>query len=357
MADIILTGASWVSVIALWTSAASVYVSPAQFRLAGLAGLAFPIVLGGTLFTLFLTILFAPRRCWITLLGMLLSFGSIRSFYPINPFQSELPDSTLRVISYNTHSFYDATNDEQRKEVLQYLASQNADIFCYQEGSWNFPTWSKLDSTFTEQYPYIEVMVESGCHQGICSRYPVTRSQIVTRHTGNAAVAFWLSMPKGDSLLVVNCHLQSNQLTPEDRTQYSDIVHNPKQQSQRGDSVYATSRHLAGKVATSAAIRALMADTIATFLGQHPAIPTIVCGDFNDTPISYSTFRIKRCGFSDAFRMVGNGWGRSFNKDAIAVRIDHQFCSDHFQPVRAHIDNDIHWSDHYPIIASYVLRE
>lgn len=354
MTEAIMTGASWVSVIALWCCAASVYVHPSLARIASVAGLGFPLVLCGTVFVLFLCLLFAPRRSWICLLGMVCCAGSIRSYIPFNPLVKEDNDSALHFINYNVYAFTNVKEDSVRKEMLQYFLDEKADIICIQEGHVSFEKWREVLPEFKERLPYYTMPLPSALSNQICvSRYPILRSEVVTRYEGNAALAHWISMPSGDSLLVLNCHLYSNHLSPSDRTQYSDIVHHPQKSSQQRDSTYTTSRLLASKIANAAKIRALMSDTIVDYLRSHSGVPTIVCGDFNDTPISYSAYNMKRYGLKDAYRMVGNGMGRSFNKDAIAVRIDHQFCSDDLVPLRAKIDKSALWSDHYPLVVSY----
>lgn len=354
LADIIMTGASWASVVGLWVSAASVYVSPANVRLAGILGIGFPLMLVGTVVTLVLCLLFAPRRCWISLLGLICCIGSIRSYCPFNPFGTAAGPDALVVVSYNTQYFSETKTDEERARALQYFIDQGTDILVFQEGSDNITSWTKdLCPDFARRLPHTAIPFKGqSTVQGICSRYPIIGSELVSSHTGNAIVAFWLRPDKGDSLLVVNVHLKSNNLSIEDRENYAKIVKNPHHK-QSSDSTLLTSRTLASKISSSAGVRALMADTLADFLARHPSVPTIVCGDFNDTPISYSTQRIRRSGLTDAFRTVGNGIARSFNKDAIAVRIDHQFCTHDFTPLRAEIDKTAHWSDHYPLIVAY----
>lgn len=354
MASVVLTGASWVSVLGLWCAAASGYINPAHFRIASVMGIAFPLMLGGTVFCFFLSLLFAPRRSWICLLGLVLSAGSIRSYIPINPWLPKAEEDTLRLMSYNAHSFPDGNNDRCKRQILEYLCNQQADIICFQEGNNSIDKWTDLYPEFAKRYPHHAMPYDKETTwQSLYSRYPIVRHELVTTHTQNGVVAFWVVRAKGDTLLVVNTHLQSNNLTPEDRTQYTKLVKDRKQSKQHPDSTLLTSRHLAGKIASSAAIRASMADSIADFLSRHASTPTIVCGDFNDTPISYPAYRMKSAGLNDAFRMAGNGMGRSFNKDAILVRIDHQFCSDHLRPIRAEVDNTSLWSDHYPLIVTY----
>ena len=75
----------------------------------------------------------------------------------------------------------------------------------------------------------------------------------------------------------------------------------------------------------------------------------VAMGDFNDTPISYAHHKI--CSrLTDCYRATANGIGRSFNRDAIYVRIDNIFCSSHFKPFAVRVDDTVPFSDHYPII-------
>lgn len=348
-----VAGASWLSVLALWISASSVYVNPVHFKWFGIIGLAFPLFLGGTVVMLFVALLFAPRRSWIPLLGIAACFGSIRSYIPFNPFKEAVtPDrSHLRVVSYNVHMFL-FENDKNYTEISAYLRDLHAQIICIQEGppspALNDTLRQRFSNTSTPHYDYDCVNASS---IGIISSYPIVKKEVISRHEGNGIVAYWLLPSKEDSLLVVNCHLRSNMLTPDERSQYHAMVKSPDTQTE--DEMVNTSQKLASKIASSAQVRAGMADTLALFIEKHYDTPTIVCGDFNDTPISYSRYRVARTGMTDAFREVGMGVGRTFNRDAIYVRIDHMFCSSHFSPITTRIDDHSDFSDHYPIISTF----
>ena len=52
----------------------------------------------------------------------------------------------------------------------------------------------------------------------------------------------------------------------------------------------------------------------------------IVCGDFKDTPISY-THRVISKGLVDAFENSGSGLGISYNQNRFYFRIDHILTS------------------------------
>ena len=80
--SLFLAGASWFTVIALWLCALSPYVDPRQFGAAAAYALLFPLFLGGTVGMAVLCLVFAPRRVWIPLFGLLLCSGSIRTYAP-----------------------------------------------------------------------------------------------------------------------------------------------------------------------------------------------------------------------------------------------------------------------------------
>ena len=58
----------------------------------------------------------------------------------------------------------------------------------------------------------------------------------------------------------------------------------------------------------------------------------IVCGDFNDTPISY-TYRTMSRDLNDAFRKVGRGYSHTYRGFFNMLRIDYVLCSDEFAPL------------------------
>ena len=77
--------------------------------------------------------------------------------------------------------------------------------------------------------------------------------------------------------------------------------------------------------------------------------PVVVCGDLNDSPISYSCHRLSSR-LKSAFRQSGNGLGLSYNQKGFYFRIDHIFVSDYWQTYETHVDKTVPWSDHYPMI-------
>ena len=107
--------------------------------------------------------------------------------------------------------------------------------------------------------------------------------------------------------------------------------------------------------------RSIQADSLARHIqkamGDGPMPRTIiVCGDFNDSPISYSHYRVSRL-LKDAYTESGNGFGFSYNRNKMFFRIDHILASPNLKPYQCKVDRSIKESDHYPIYSYFVYRQ
>lgn len=352
-----MTIASAVAVVLLWTSAASPYVSPETLSVASLAGLAFPFSLALTIAVLLLTLLLAPRRSWICLAGMLLCIGTIRNYVPVN-LRSQPPRDALRIVSFNVYGWgkfperavEDA--DGKRHNVLaQYIGSLEPDIAFLQEAISEdkfiydhvLPEMhtkmyvDSIDMAFNVDYPAFNKAM-------LLSRFPIVKKQHIVRRYANGAAAFWLVPEPGDTIIAINCHLVSMGLNMNDRSGFSDMVKDSEHQIDKK-----TTRTLLGKIVQAGRYRAAMVDEIAAFVEKHKDKDIILAGDFNDTPVSYAHGQLTRY-LSDAFRCSGNGLGRSFNKDAMIVRIDHVLCSEGFKAYGFEVGPNLGVSDHNPVM-------
>ena len=94
---------------------------------------------------------------------------------------------------------------------------------------------------------------------------------------------------------------------------------------------------------------------MASYLKHYGKMSKIVCGDFNDGPISYAHRTIAK-GLTDCFVSSGNGFGISYHHSGFFVRIDNILCSDDWEPYECKVDDKIAVSDHYPIICKLKMR-
>lgn len=339
----VMTTLQVVAVGMLLLCAASVYVSPHDYSVVSVFTLGFPFLLILAIIIGFLALLFTPRRAWITPLGLLFCCGTIRNYCPLN-LPAAAPDSAWHVMTWNMGG----TNWDDsltRDSLANYLINEQLDLLVVQEIS--SPHADVLANALHHQMPYSSFKGDSQWYgHAIISRWPVLGSEKLTSNGANHTILHQLQMPQGDTLFVVSCHLQSMHLDHDVRSDYFAIVH--RQETNR-DSVQQTSETLLQHIRENGALRALQADTVAQFLRAHADSRIIVAGDLNDSPVSYTRQTIAEAApLTDCFRASGNGIGRSFNRDAIYVRIDHLFCTDNFKPYACRL-GQTRISDHYPM--------
>jgi endonuclease/exonuclease/phosphatase family metal-dependent hydrolase len=169
------------------------------------------------------------------------------------------------------------------------------------------------------------------------------------KSVGNGSVAYYLKV-QDDTVIVINNHLEGTHLSNEDRANYKRMIRGKMEK----DTVKTEAFFLLKKLGRYAAKRAPEADAVHAYIEAHREYPIIVCGDFNDSPISYSRRTIAQ-GLTDCYKETGCGIGLSYNQKGFFVRIDHILCSDHFKPYNCTVDNKMDASDHYPIICNLKL--
>jgi endonuclease/exonuclease/phosphatase family metal-dependent hydrolase len=81
----------------------------------------------------------------------------------------------------------------------------------------------------------------------------------------------------------------------------------------------------------------------------------VLCGDFNDTPVSYSYAQFTSS-MNDAFKTHGNGLERSYVGRFPSFRIDYIMHSDELVNTSFRtIDKE--FSDHRPVVATFSLEK
>lgn len=83
--------------------------------------------------------------------------------------------------------------------------------------------------------------------------------------------------------------------------------------------------------------------------------PVILAGDFNSVPNSYEYYHLSE-GLEDAFLDAGKGSATSFHDYKFPIRIDYIFSSKSIQPISYTVDRSVKLSDHYPVIATFLLN-
>ncbi len=337
------------TIIAMMMVGFSDRINPTEHALWSILGLGFPILLIINLGFLVFWVFFRARMVWLPLLGLLMCYVPIRKYTPFNP-PKDPPFKSLKVLSYNVFMFAVEDLDENEDNpIVNYILDSKADIVCLQEADTMGVKRKNVFKRFKAAFPYCDAEkapIKYGQTMILLSRFPILRKErIAYESEGNSSFAYIIDY-HGTEVLVINNHFESNRMTEEDKESYKSIVKDPLNNLDAPE----VPTRLIDKLTTAATLRAPQVETVAAYVKKYQSrrMPIILCGDFNDSPISYAHHTIEKL-LTDCYVSCGNGPGISYNRSGMYFRIDHIFCSDDFKPYGAKVDNKIAASDHYPI--------
>lgn len=332
------------AVAGLLFCAYSTYLNPAQHSVLSLAGLAFPAFLLANAAFIILWLFLSTRHALLSLAGCLLCIMSVRTYIPWNPGRTGAPGKSIKLLSYNVMGFDKdgKWSNDNPNPILEYLRDSKADVICLQEAG-GLDDKDRLK--YLGMYPYHELTAvgDSGDVLACFSKYKIVSTEKVNNQTStNGSVAYRLKLGK-DTILLINNHLQSNRLTIADKTKYKDMFKKPKERTFReGFSLLMKKLPLANR------LRGPQADSVARLVRKERYHGVWVCGDFNDSPVSY-THRVIADDMVDAFVESGQGIGISYNQKGFPFRIDNILVTKEWRTYKCTVDKSIKTSDHYPI--------
>ncbi len=318
-----------------------------------LLGLAYPILyFCAIVITLFWIL---KRSYWALLFTAILLCGIpyVKRLYSLGEPKEKNEDFTFKVLSNNVQIFdlYNESSSEQkfanRDSIINYCLEEQPDVIAFQEfyskdKPSKFLTTSlfkeKLKMPFTHtRYIYKPVGRQ---HFGIIlfSKYPmVSKGDVIfeTEDGRNYNFCIYADIKKGnDTIRVYNVHLQSFRI--------SEIAEEKNTQSKY--------EQMINRLKLAYPKRADQAERIVNHIQTSP-YPVIVCGDFNDTPISYVYQRFSHY-LSDAFIETGHGFGSTYIGKLPAGRIDYIFHSSKIKALEFNVQKKA-FSDHRAISCTF----
>lgn len=337
----IIAGANVATAVTMFLVGLSDRINPTEHPIMANIGLIFPgFIFINFCFLVFFAV-FRRRYMLISLLGFVVSYSSVRTYWPLN-ISRDVPPGSIKVMSYNVHNFAsDNAPEGHDNPILEYIINSDADIVCLQEAV----ITDNLRDAVKDVYNYVDsVRSKNG---GDClvllSKYPIKSSERIEYESKNNVSAAFRVVVDEEIVTVINNHFETSGLSLADRAGFKDMVKG----NAGSDTVRVESKRLAVKLGESAKIRAPQAEAVARYV-RKCGKNVILCGDFNDNPISY-THRTLAKVLTDCYVESGNGPGISYHHNAIFVRIDNIMCSKLWQPYKCKVDRSIGCSDHYPI--------
>ena len=331
-----------IAVSALIFATVSVYISPEKLWFAALFGMAYPYIV---IVNLIFILLWVFVRIRFALISLVVIFAGFNQFGNYLKFYGKQTDRKgIKIISYNVRYFMGTEKfplKENADHILDYLRQNNADIICLQEVRLN--KRQIFDATSTKLQQISHVQLAHASHAGgqvTLTRYPIVNmGEIRFKNSGNMII-FTDMLIDSDTVRVYNCHLQSYQLQPTEINRIDSLNFDNNSEGK------AKFKALALKFKSAIIKRAEQAATLREHLNQCK-YPVIVCGDFNDTPVSF-TYRTVRGDLKDSFTESGKGTANTYNGKLPSFRIDYILYSPKFTSYNFEVSTLNH-SDHYPI--------
>ena len=335
--------------IALLIAYLTPYVSPSTFGSLTIVGIFAPILY---LCVAVCMLLWIVMRRWKTaiVVALLLLPGAFRysDFYNIDitrETEQKSDRQSFTLMSYNVRGFYD---EEQGRRTLNdfvdyFAESDIADIVCFQEFSNDVSGVERIDSIFNQRYKrcYMRETVENGnVVLRTYSCYPIINSGDISGAGRGTSQWADIVVNNSDTLRIFNNHLYTMNISPDDS---EDIAQGKILND--GDRLMS----IIDRIANNTSIRADHVDTLRMVIDNTP-YQHIVCGDFNDTPMSYVYHKLSR-DLVDAFVEQGRGYGYTFRPMHGMLRIDYILHSEGLSSLYYMANENIDISDHLPIVA------
>jgi endonuclease/exonuclease/phosphatase family metal-dependent hydrolase len=328
------------------------FVPPDLFWPLSFFGLAYPYLVLINFIFLVIWILQPSKRLLLPLVVLLIGFYNFSNTFQLIP-QTQSYDQGIIVMSFNVHGFSSDLGNKRTNtpKVLEYFKSTGADIICLQEAS-RAKTGSLSAQGITDALSGISYFqrasVSAGASSVTLSKYPIINfGEIRFSGSSNLVLFSDIKINARQTIRVYNCHFQSYSIDPDD---YSivDSLGSGSQNKQINEA-----RKISYKLKTGFKMRALQARKVADHIRRSP-FPVIVCGDFNDTPVSYA-YRKVRGELKDTFVEAGWGISNTYNGVLPSFRIDYILCSQRFD-VRNYQRDRVYLSDHFPVRSQLFLE-
>jgi endonuclease/exonuclease/phosphatase family metal-dependent hydrolase len=330
------------AVAALGIASVSVYISPEETWIPALFGLAYPYLLVANLVFIILWIFFKPLFTIFSLIVILAGINHIGNYLQFSG--KKTLEKGIRVTSYNVRYFMGTAEfptKENADHITDFLRQNNADIICLQEVRLNKRQIFDIKNTKLSQVSHMQLAHTSYAGGPLTmTRFPIVNmGEIRFKNSGNMII-FSDILINNDTIRVYNCHLQSYRLQ---KAEINTIDSMPFDNHQKAKERIL---ELSLKFRDALIKRAEQAATLREHINGS-RYPVIVCGDFNDTPISFTYCTVKG-NLKDSFTESGKGTANTYNGKLPSFRIDYILYSPIFTSYNFEVSSLNH-SDHFPI--------
>ncbi|PKP40951.1 MAG: hypothetical protein CVT93_10090 [Bacteroidetes bacterium HGW-Bacteroidetes-10] len=336
-----------ISAAALLLSYVSVLINPSLIAFPLFFGLYFVPILLVNAALLILGMIRRSAATWITFFVLLpsLLFGDM--FVRWGDAVKGEAGISLKVLTYNVGMFAhqkDVGRESSLGSIARFVKSENPDVVCFQEF---YIKDTNLIKTLFPDFEYHNshfYRLRSGSVFGnlTLSKRPIVNKGKIT-FKGSTNLCIYSDLDHfGKTVRVYNTHLESHSIS------FTSLIKKLSNREKMSDELI----EVHDKMANTFKKRSRQVDSIAASAASC-VYPAIICGDFNDTPMSY-TYHILSKERKDSFRQSGKGFSASYSRLWPLLRIDYILYPNTFWSLK-HKTPKVPWSDHYPVISEIII--
>lgn len=353
----------FIGLISLLLSHFAPYANPKTYWLFAFWGLAYPYLLLVNVLFLIWWIIRWKKLYWLSLIVILIGWNSMKNLFHFGGGSENVTDG-IKVLSYNVRNFdlYNwSHNKETRNKIFSFLKNESADIICLQEffqgDSGYYETLDKVIEATQSVGHHIKYTysLKKSHHWGIAtfSKYPIVfKGKVPFKYKSNNICIFSDIKIEEDTIRVYNMHLQSINFGYGDYKFIEALKKN--NDTLDAEDVGIASKNILRRLKRAFIKRTTQAEKILAHINSCK-YPVIVCGDFNDTPFSY-TYHMFAEKYEDSFMESGSGIGNTYIGTMPSYRIDYIFHSRQFTSSNFEVHPE-ELSDHYPISTIIIKRK
>ncbi len=323
------------------------YVNPARVWFFSVLGLAAPVVYVATVvLALYWIIRWRWGRAGTMLVLVFLGFFKVSLFYRPEWRRSygekSYDRSAFKVMTYNVRCFFGNRGQSSVDDVARLIGEIDPDVICLQEFNLRLAERSEAFTALADRYERRYFSMETNSDypvpMAVLSKFRIIRSGVVL----SPANSVWADLLIGeDTVRLFSNHLRSTAINAQDNefiTQKQFLSDTAREEKVRS---------IVRRFHENSVLRAAQVDSIARQVGDIRT-RRIVCGDFNDTPMSY-VYRTMARGLKDAFSACGTGYSHTYLGFFNTLRIDYVLSSDGLETLSYEVP-DADCSDHLPVV-------